>query len=196
MNLPAAHSTLDTIYTRYDGLRGFGDTTGKIFEAIITSLYRILLQPGDVALDLGACTGLHTVPLGQCVGPRGLVVGFEPLPDCRTRLEANCRSAGVLPQVQIQSTALSKQKGTATFFASLPRLLPTGTGDGDHRRVDHGRALQHRRPCLVRYHEVAFARGAEAPVPGLPASVRAAVRPVCNQAWAVAKLRRALGPMS
>lgn len=117
MNLPAAHSTLDTIYTRYDGLRGFGDTTGKIFEAIITSLYRILLQPGDVAFDLGACTGLHTVPLGQCVGPRGLVVAFEPLPDCRTRLEANCRSAGVLPQVQIKSTALSKQKGTATFFA-------------------------------------------------------------------------------
>ena len=117
MNLPAAQSSLDTIYARYEGLRGFGDTTGKYFEAIIQSLYSILLSPGDVAFDLGACTGLHTVPLGQVVGPRGSVLAFEPLPDCRVRLEKNLKDKGVLGQVQIKSVALSKQRGTATFFA-------------------------------------------------------------------------------
>lgn len=117
MNHSAAHAALDTIYARYEGLNGFGDTTGKCFEAIITSLYRLLLEPGDVAFDLGACTGLHTVPLGQAVGSQGRVVAFEPLPDCRTRLEANCRAAGVSGQVMVQPTALSKQRGSATFFA-------------------------------------------------------------------------------
>lgn len=81
MNLPAAQSSLDTINARYDGLRGFGNTTGNYFEAIIHSHYSILLSLGGVAFDLGACTGQHNVALAQVAGRRGCVLAFELLPD-------------------------------------------------------------------------------------------------------------------
>jgi FkbM family methyltransferase len=42
------------------------------------ALFRQCLQPGDVALDIGANLGSHTVPLAHLVGPSGFVHAFEP----------------------------------------------------------------------------------------------------------------------
>jgi FkbM family methyltransferase len=41
-------------------------------------LFRQFLKPGDVALDVGANIGAHTIPMAQIVGPNGLVYAFEP----------------------------------------------------------------------------------------------------------------------
>jgi FkbM family methyltransferase len=41
-------------------------------------LFRQFLKPGDVALDVGANIGAHTIPMAQIVGPSGLVYAFEP----------------------------------------------------------------------------------------------------------------------
>jgi hypothetical protein len=41
-------------------------------------LFRQCLRPGDVALDIGANFGSHTIPLAQLVGPGGAVYAFEP----------------------------------------------------------------------------------------------------------------------
>ena len=40
--------------------------------------FRRWLRPGDVALDIGANFGSHTVPMAQLVGPTGFVHAFEP----------------------------------------------------------------------------------------------------------------------
>ena len=37
-------------------------------------VFRQCLRPGDVALDIGANFGSHTIPLAQFVGPGGAVV--------------------------------------------------------------------------------------------------------------------------
>jgi FkbM family methyltransferase len=42
------------------------------------ALFRQWLRPGDVALDIGANLGAHTLPLAQLVGPAGAVFAFEP----------------------------------------------------------------------------------------------------------------------
>jgi FkbM family methyltransferase len=41
-------------------------------------VFRQCLRPGDVALDIGANFGSHTIPLAQFVGPGGAVYAFEP----------------------------------------------------------------------------------------------------------------------
>ena len=40
--------------------------------------FRRWLRPGDVAVDIGANFGSHTIPMAQFVGPTGFVHAFEP----------------------------------------------------------------------------------------------------------------------
>ena len=49
-------------------------------EPEVTETIRRMAQPGQVALDLGANVGYHTLLLAQRVGPLGKVIAFEPLP--------------------------------------------------------------------------------------------------------------------
>jgi FkbM family methyltransferase len=41
-------------------------------------VFRQVLRPGDVALDIGANLGAHTLPFARLVGPGGAVFAFEP----------------------------------------------------------------------------------------------------------------------
>jgi hypothetical protein len=50
---------------------------GEYSEAEV-DLFRQFLTPGDVALDVGANIGAHTIPMAQIVGPSGSVYAFEP----------------------------------------------------------------------------------------------------------------------
>lgn len=43
-------------------------------------LFRLTVQPGMLALDIGANIGAHTVALASIVGNRGAVMAFEPVP--------------------------------------------------------------------------------------------------------------------
>jgi FkbM family methyltransferase len=43
-------------------------------------LYRKLLRPGDIYIDVGAHVGLHALIAHQCVGAQGRVIALEPQP--------------------------------------------------------------------------------------------------------------------
>jgi FkbM family methyltransferase len=56
---------------------GSFDAYGEFSEGE-TLLFRQILQPGMVALDVGANIGAHTVAMAQMVGPAGRVHAYEP----------------------------------------------------------------------------------------------------------------------
>jgi FkbM family methyltransferase len=65
-------------YLRQDAYVGRSfDEYGEYSEGEV-DLFRQCLAPGDVALDVGANFGSHTLPMAQFVGATGLVHAFEP----------------------------------------------------------------------------------------------------------------------
>jgi FkbM family methyltransferase len=83
------------------------------YEAILERSYRRFLNSGDVVLDIGAHTGIHTVKFLECVGDAGLVVAFEPLPDVHRFL---LRSLGTRPNLMIFELALSSAPAARAEF--------------------------------------------------------------------------------
>jgi FkbM family methyltransferase len=70
------HGTM--MYLRYDAYIGRSlDQYGEYSEDEV-ALFRDILRPGDVALDVGANIGALTIPMAQLVGPEGFVYAFEP----------------------------------------------------------------------------------------------------------------------
>ena len=83
---------------------------------------RKLLQPGDIALDVGANFGVFTLSMARAVGPGGKIVAVEPAWATRTFLEESLRRNS-LSNVTVMPYALSNEAGSATFFnASSPEL--------------------------------------------------------------------------
>jgi FkbM family methyltransferase len=41
-------------------------------------MFSKILRPGDIAIEVGACIGVHTIPMGRMVAPSGSVMAFEP----------------------------------------------------------------------------------------------------------------------
>jgi FkbM family methyltransferase len=66
------------IYLRQDAYvgRSFGEY-GEYSEGEV-DLFRQCLAPGDVAVDVGANFGSHTLPMAKFVGATGFVHAFEP----------------------------------------------------------------------------------------------------------------------
>jgi len=67
-----------------------GERPKTVTDEVIGTL-RTFLQPGDVAIDIGAHTGDSTVPMALAVGPTGTVFALEPNPYVFKVLEENAR---------------------------------------------------------------------------------------------------------
>lgn len=90
-----------------------------------TALLGAFMKPGMTVVDVGAHVGYYSVLAGRLVGPRGLVVAFEPDPRNFELLLANVWRNG-LTNVVCYPWALSERPG----FAALHR---SADNSGDHR---------------------------------------------------------------
>jgi FkbM family methyltransferase len=66
------------MYLRRDAYVGRSFHEYGEFSEGEVELFRSVLRPGDVALDIGANLGAHTIPIARLVGPTGFVFAFEP----------------------------------------------------------------------------------------------------------------------
>lgn len=77
-------------------------------------LFEGLVAPGDVAYDLGANTGIHTLLLSKLVGPRGQVAAFEPTRHNRDEIEYVVR-LNRCTNVEVLEVAVADFDGIASF---------------------------------------------------------------------------------
>lgn len=82
-----------------------GDLDPKISQII-----DIVVEPGDVALDIGANLGLVSLRLAKRVGPSGRVYSFEPNPLMVAYLQATFKRNN-LTNMELQQFALGETRG-------------------------------------------------------------------------------------
>jgi FkbM family methyltransferase len=88
------------------------------------------LQPGSVAVDVGASLGEWTVPLARSVGAAGRVIAIEPAPRSAGALEKTL-AANALRHAEIVGCAIGDRDGIADF--AVPVVTSVGTDTGTAR---------------------------------------------------------------
>lgn len=96
-----------------DMLAGRFDT--EIYDAVAQALP----ARGGIVWDVGAHIGFHTLGFSVLAGPTGRVVGFEPNPANRERLQQNLeKNPDLASRVDILDCGLSDQDGDSLFAIS------------------------------------------------------------------------------
>jgi FkbM family methyltransferase len=95
------------------------DTYGEWCQAEV-EVFAQILRPGDVALDVGANVGAHTVAMAKLVGPRGTVIAFEPQRVVFQTLCANVANNS-LPNVFCYPSAVGESPGVILVPPLDPR---------------------------------------------------------------------------
>jgi FkbM family methyltransferase len=93
---------------------------------------RRVVARGEVAFDIGANIGVHSVLLSALVGPTGRLVMFEPNPDLIPGLR---RTAHGLGNTVLLPYALSDEIGQRTLFIA-PDAMKTSLADWTDRAVE------------------------------------------------------------
>ncbi len=91
---------------------------GGAYETDVVSFARAVLRPGDVAVDVGANVGVHSLRFAALIGPGGAVHAFEPNVDLITSLKDSIRRNGWEDRVVVHPVALGTQKGSGTLYVN------------------------------------------------------------------------------
>jgi FkbM family methyltransferase len=139
---------------------------------------RAALAPGDCCLDIGSHKGAYAYWMARRVGPRGLVVAFEPQPGYAA-IQRRLWSHRGVTQVRVEEIALSDHAGSAALWVPAwgpspgASLVRESLGDGAQQvtvpmTTLDAYAAEKALPrvslikCDVEGHEFAVFRGAEA----------------------------------
>jgi FkbM family methyltransferase len=97
------------------------------YEPELREVFKAVLPPGGVAIDVGANIGWHTLLLARLVGSAGRVIAAEANPHVRVRLTENLQ-LNRFDQVEVVPFAIGDADGVAQFHG--PRADDPGAGNG------------------------------------------------------------------
>jgi FkbM family methyltransferase len=127
----------------------FGDR-----ESAATRLVKQIVQPGDVAFDVGANVGWYTTLFSHLVGEKGQVYALEPVPSTFAALETSIRMNNCLPNILTFNVLCGEEEGKGTIF-EFPGLHP---GLSSSRSIANEQKIEHSLNALTidclaaRYH--------------------------------------------
>jgi FkbM family methyltransferase len=98
---------------RIFGEYGLGPAFGT-WEVPIQRLLLSVLRRGDIAYDLGANYGLHTLTMARAVGSEGCVFAFEPVPELARATQHNA-DLNHFDCVRVIESAVSDVSGFVDF---------------------------------------------------------------------------------
>jgi FkbM family methyltransferase len=94
------------------------------YERLLELFYCSFLRPGNLAVDVGAHTGRHAIPIARAVAPGGRVIAYEPLPLASQLLQQTVDTEGV--DVTVRPFALGDRDGRHEFVFAVD--LPAYSG--------------------------------------------------------------------
>lgn len=97
------------------------------YEPELRDLFRTILTPGGVAVDVGANIGWHSLLLAKLVGAQGRVIAVEANPTVRQKLQYNV-DLNRFTQVDVLDCALSDRDGTVSFHGPEETNPDSGNG--------------------------------------------------------------------
>ncbi len=115
-------------------------STRGAYEPYLVELIQQQVKPGDVAVDIGANIGYHTLLLAKLVGEKGKVYAFEPHPENFSLLKKNVEANGY-KNVVVEQKAVADQKGKIKLYLG-----------NDERNTEH--SIVRNRDTTEQYFEV------------------------------------------
>ena len=111
------------------------------FELSTQRVFKKLLEPGSIVLDVGANIGAHTLPLAELVGTEGTVHAFEATAYAVGKLRKNLSLNPGLESRAIVHHCLLTDGSAETEVTEIYSSWPL-SGDKNERHPQHGGRLQ------------------------------------------------------
>lgn len=108
-------------FDRYPYPAGMHERELVGYEGEIINVAERFLEPGDIAVDVGACIGFHTCLFAKLVGETGFVLGFEPQAKSFEFLRAHVE-ANRLNNVALLQAAIWKEPVDEMQLWSMPEI--------------------------------------------------------------------------
>jgi FkbM family methyltransferase len=97
-------------------------TRSNTYEDAFNRAMMAAVKLGDTVWDVGANEGIYTKIFSDRVGPKGMVVAFEPSPTAVTKLKVVSSNAG---NILLKEIALSDIEGEMPFYINDKNYSPT-----------------------------------------------------------------------
>jgi len=107
-----------------------------------TEYLKRIIKKRDIAIDIGANFGFHTVLFSKLVGPSGKVYSFEPLSSMYEELEKNILLNGIKQNISLHKLALGQKAGKLKIY------VPERMGRGAAALVERGASIE-KETCRV-----------------------------------------------
>ena len=114
-----------------------------VWEAEELRVFRRMLRPGDLVLDLGAHVGVYTLAAAEAVGAQGRVHAFEPHPRNAGLLRRSLEVNGFAGIAEVHLLAAGATAGASTLLVTpewegggfLDRAMPSAVPRADGRQA-------------------------------------------------------------